>query len=167
MNGVGIPGRLIPNYYGGDRWFGPLNTFILVAFSAAITLYSWIAVHSRVSLVVFSVIYGLFAAAIQSLFPATVSSLTTDLKKAGVRMGMVFSIVSLACLTGPPIAGALIQLRRHGDSSNTASTTSTTSSSSNSYLYAQLFAGTVVTIGGTLLVAARFARTGWVMRSKV
>lgn len=58
----------------------------------------------------------------------------------GVRVGMVFTIVSVACLTGPPIAGALIDLRG-GD-----------------FLYAQIFGGTTVLLGGAVLVAARITQ---------
>ncbi|KAI9881175.1 MAG: hypothetical protein M1830_007153 [Pleopsidium flavum] len=108
MNGVGLFGRLIPNY-AADRWFGPLNTLVPFTFASGLLLYCWAAVSSRGGLIAFACIYGFFAAGIQSLFPATVASLTTDLKKAGVRMGMVFSVVSFACLTGPPLAGALVQ----------------------------------------------------------
>ena len=93
-------------------------------------------------LTVFAVIYGLSAAGIQSLFPATITSLTTDLKRAGVRMGMIFTTVSLAVLTGSPLAGALIQ-ERNGN-----------------YLSAQMFGGSVLIGGCCVLVAARLARTG-------
>ena len=79
----------------------------------------------------------------ESLFPATLASLTSDLKKAGVRMGMVFSVVGFACLTGPPLAGALIQKRQ------------------GSYLYAQIFAGSVMMGGCITLMASRVSRNGW------
>lgn len=72
-------------------------------------LFAWIGVHSTGALFTFAAIYGAGSAGSQSLFPATLSSLTTDMSKAGVRMGMGFSVVSFACLTGPPLAGALIQ----------------------------------------------------------
>ncbi len=142
LNGVGLIGRLVPAHLA-DRFFGPLNTLIPFVFVSGLLLYCWAAVSSKGGLVGFAVIYGLFAAGIQSLFPATLSSLTTDLKKAGVRMGMVFSVISFACLTGPPLAGALIQ-RKDGD-----------------YLYAQMFAGTVLMAGCATLVAARVAKKGW------
>lgn len=100
-------------------------------------------------MIAFSVIYGLFAAGIQSLFPATLSSLTTDLKKMGVRMGMVFSVVSFACLTGPPLAGALVQKDNGG------------------YLYAQMFAGTCLMCGCFTLVCARIARTGFSLKYRM
>lgn len=142
LNGVGLFGRLIPNHLA-DRFFGPLNTLIPFAFVSGLLLYCWAAVSSKGGLVGFAVIYGLFAAGIQSLFPATLSSLTTDLKKAGVRMGMVFTVVSFACLTGPPLAGALIQ-RDNGN-----------------YLYAQVFAGSVLMGGCATLLAGRVAKKGW------
>lgn len=142
LNGVGLFGRLIPAHLA-DRYFGPLNTIIPFAFISGLLLYCWSAVRSKGGLVGFAVIYGLFASGIQSLFPATLAGLTSDLKKAGVRMGMVFSVVSFACLTGPPLAGALIQ-RRDG-----------------SYLYAQMFAGSVMIGGCVTLMACRVSKNGW------
>ena len=143
LNGVGVFGRLIPAYLA-DRFFGPLNTLIPFTFTAGLLLYCWAAVFDKGGLVGFAVIYGLFAAGIQSLFPSTLSSLTTDLKKAGVRMGMVFSVVSFASLTGPPLAGALIQ-KQNGH-----------------YLYAQMFAGTVMMAGCLTTIASRVSKKGWV-----
>ena len=140
-NGIGIFGRTIPAYFA-DRYFGPLNTIIPFALISGIILYCWTAVSSRGTLYAFALFYGLFVAGIQSLFPATLSSLTSDIKKTGVRMGMVFTVISFATLTGPPLAGALIQ-RDEGN-----------------YLYAQMFAGTVLTCGCITLVAARISKTG-------
>jgi MFS family permease len=87
-----------------------------------------------------TVIYGLVGAAIQSLFPATLSSLTQNPRMQGTRMGMVFTIVSFAVLTGPPIEGALIQRKQGG------------------YVYGQVFAGSVLLVGSAFLVAARLCR---------
>ncbi|KAI9841662.1 MAG: hypothetical protein M1837_000456 [Sclerophora amabilis] len=148
MNGVGLVGRLVPNY-AADRLFGPLNTLIPFTFITGLMLYCWIAVRNVGGLTAFAIFYGLFAAGIQSLFPATLSSLTTDLKKAGVRMGMVFSIVAFACLTGPPLAGALIERRDGG------------------YLYAQVFAGSVLMGGCLILTGARLAQSGPKLRHKM
>lgn len=148
MNGVGIFGRIIPAYLA-DRLFGPLNSLIPAALGTSILIYCWAVVSSRNGLTAFSVVYGLFAAAIQALFPATLSSLTVDLKKAGVRMGMVFSVVSLATLTGAPLAGALIQ------------------NNQGRYLHAQMFAGSVVLCGCLTLLASRIAKTGLKFTAKV
>lgn len=82
-------------------------------------------------------------AAAQGMFPPSLGSLTTDLSKMGVRMGMVFSLMGFALLIGNPLAGALISAD-HGK-----------------YLSAQMYAGSALIVGVVLLVAARIARTGW------
>jgi MFS family permease len=119
-----------------------LSIFIPVCFCAGVLLYTWVAVRDLPGLYVFCVVYGVFGAGAQGLFPASCSSLTADLSKMGVRTGMVFSVVSIACLTGPPLAGALIE-RRDGD-----------------FLYAQIFGGTAFMGAALTLIGARFAHTG-------
>ncbi|MCJ1341413.1 hypothetical protein MMC09_006709 [Bachmanniomyces sp. S44760] len=141
MNGVGIPGRLVPAILA-DRFFGPLNTIIPVAFVTGLTLYCWAFVQSQNGLVAFAVIYGLGAAGLSTLFPAVITSITKDISKTGIRLGMVFTVVSFAVLTGPPLAGALI-LKDDGG-----------------YLYAQMFAGTVLMCSCLMLIAARISETG-------
>ncbi|KAJ5559724.1 hypothetical protein N7513_002123 [Penicillium frequentans] len=141
MNGLGLPGRLIPAFLS-DRYTGPVNMFIPVSGFAAVLLYCWIAINSYGGLIAFVVVYGFFGGGVQSLFPSALASLTDEPSKAGVRIGMIFSIVSIASLTGPPIAGALIDI--HG----------------GQYLYAQLFGGTSMVLGCLLLIVARYCKCG-------
>lgn len=135
MNGLGIPGRLLPNHIA-DR-IGALNVFVPAAAVAGICVLCWMAVGSTAGLYVWCCFYGMAAGGIQSLFPAGLSSLTTDLRKAGVRMGMVFTIVSFATLAGPPIAGAII------------------TAAAGDYYGAQAFAGATLLLGMVLMAAAR------------
>ena len=148
MNGIGIPGRLFPAYFA-DAYTGPLNLFIISAFGAGILVYCWIGVSSHSGMYAFCAVYGFCSATILGLFPSTLSSLTGDPRKQGVRMGMVFGIVGFACLSGPPIAGALVQRAGGG------------------YLYAQAFAGTVIFVGCGLVLTARIAKTGTKIWAKV
>lgn len=141
MNGVGIVGRLVPNLLA-DQFTGPLNILIPFSCATAIVAYCWPAVHDMSGLWTFAILYGLFAAGIQSLFPATLSTLTTDLKKIGVRMGMVLSIVAVAALIGSPIAGALV------------------STDGGEYLYAQMFMGSAIVAGSVVLTGARVTKVG-------
>ncbi|KAI9699572.1 MAG: hypothetical protein M1820_007070 [Bogoriella megaspora] len=46
MNGIGIPGRLLPNFFA-DRTFGPLNMITPFAFGTGILFYGWAGVRSR------------------------------------------------------------------------------------------------------------------------
>jgi hypothetical protein len=147
MNGVGLPGRLLPNYIA-DLKTGPLNAIIPYAFFSGTLFFGWSGVETRGGLYGFAAVYGFFAAGIQSLFPVALSSLTTDLKKQGTRMGMGFTITSIATLTGAPLAGALIE----NDGGN--------------YLDAQMWAGTMMFCGGLTLAAARIAKTGFVLKAR-
>ena len=140
LNGVGIVGRVIPNHLA-DRCFGPMNTLIPIALVSSILTFSWIAVNSRGGLYAWAIIYGMSGAGIQSLFPAVLSSLTTDPRMQGTRMGMMFTMVSFATLTGPPISGLLIQ------------------KGGGSYKYAQMFSGLDMLIGCLLMCCARFMKS--------
>lgn len=112
-------------------------------------LYCWIGVgDSRAGLYVFAAIYGLVASAIQSLFAVSLAALTDDLSQLGTRMGMVFSVVAFASLTGSPVAGALIQ------------------ADGGTYLGAQLWAATSMLLGALALAIARVGRTGMVLHAK-
>ncbi|KAL2015438.1 hypothetical protein VTK56DRAFT_5493 [Thermocarpiscus australiensis] len=135
VNAAGIPGRLILNKIG-DR-MGPLNVMVPVTASTGICMVCWMAVRSTAGMYVWTCFYGLFGGGIQSLFPAALSSLTTDLSKAGVRIGMTFTIVSFATLAGPPIAGAII------------------TASGGRYYGAQAFAAATLLLGMGFMTAAR------------
>ncbi|PSN70297.1 MFS general substrate transporter [Corynespora cassiicola Philippines] len=139
MNAVGIPGRVLCGFIA-DRFIGPVNTLIPVAFCAGVLFYSWAGISTLGGLYAFCIVYGYFGAAIQSLFPASCASLTTDVKKMGVRTGMCFSFCSLSCLTGAPIAGALIQMNN------------------GNFLYAQMFGGSAMLGGSLTLIAAKISK---------
>jgi predicted MFS family arabinose efflux permease len=145
VNGVGIPGRLVPALVA-DRLLGPVNTFVPVMFFAGVLLFVWIAVDSVAGVTVFTIFYGFFGAGVQSLLQAGLASLVTDPKKAGIRIGMGFSVVGIASLMGSPIGGALIER------------------ASGVYLHAQVFAGSCMVAGSLVLVAARVSKTGWRIR---
>lgn len=144
LNGVGILGRIIPNHVA-DRFIGPLNTLVPFVIATSLLALSWMGVKSEVGLYIWAIVYGFVGAAIQSLFPAVLSSLTTDLRMAGTRMGMTFSVVSFAVLTGPPISGQLIEAK------------------GGQYQYAQIFSGCSILIGFTLLLAAKITKNRKIM----
>ncbi|KAK4233605.1 major facilitator superfamily domain-containing protein [Achaetomium macrosporum] len=145
INGVGLPGRLIPNHLA-DR-LGAINVFVPTVGIAGICMFCWMAVKSPSGLYVWCCFYGMVGGGIQSLFPAGLSSLTTDIRKAGVRMGMAFTIVSFATLAGPPIAGAII------------------TASGGSYYGAQAFAGATLMLGTVLMAAARTVKVRRVLEA--
>jgi predicted MFS family arabinose efflux permease len=149
LNGVGAIGRIVPNFIA-DR-IGAVNMFIPICGTTSILVFCWMAVRDPPGLYAWTVFYGIFAAGIQSLFPAALSFLTTDLRKLGVRMGMVFTIVSFAVLTGAPIAGAIID-------------------SGGGYVGAQAFAGCSLAVAFVLLILSKVVKmrkTGMGWKDKV
>jgi hypothetical protein len=77
------------------------------------------------------------------MFPPSLGSLTEDLSKMGVRMGMVFSICGFALLIGQPLAGVLI------------------TTDGGDYLYTQMYSGAAMTLGVVFMVGARISKMGW------
>ena len=150
FNVVSIPIRLLSGFLVG-KYTGPLNAMIPLLYLNAVLAFAWIGVSTRAGLYVFTCIYGMTAGAFQCLLPTTVSSLHKDLSKNGVRLGMAFSIFSLAGLTGPPIGGALLQTNGGGR---------------GCYVSAQLGAGLATAFGACFVVAARVYKDGWSLKQK-
>lgn len=145
INSVGYIGRIGPNVLA-DKYIGALNAMIPCALVSGILLFAWAGVHNTAGQIAFVVVYGLFSSGVQSLYAVALSSLTTDLSKAGTRMGMCFSVVSISTLIGPPIAGALIQADK------------------GRYLYVQMWGGSIVFAGGLVLVACKWSSSGYSLR---
>ncbi|KAF2474911.1 MFS general substrate transporter [Lindgomyces ingoldianus] len=108
LNGIGIPARVLPGYIA-DHYIGVLNTFSCCLLLSIIMLWAWLGIHSIASFYAFTAIYGLAAAAFQSLFPTSIAALGNDIMKTGTRLGMAFTVISFSALVGGPIAGALLK----------------------------------------------------------
>ncbi|CEI66602.1 hypothetical protein FVEN_g10200 [Fusarium venenatum] len=135
VNGVGIIGRSLPNAIA--HHFGSITCIIPASFISAVCLFSWPGVSTVGGLYAWASVYGLLAGACMSLYPPALSDLTTDVRKQGVRMGMICTTNSIATLTGPPIAGIIIR-HYEGD-----------------YLGAQIFAGVSLFLGSLFLFMAK------------
>lgn len=148
LNGVGIIGRILPTI-AADKWVGMLNMLIPMSFAASLLVFCWTAVSSTAGLYAFAVIYGLVAAALQALFPAVATTMTPDPSRTGTRVGMILGFVSFSTLTGPAICGAIIQRQDGG------------------YLGAQMFAAVSILLGALMALAARVAKAGSRLTTKV
>lgn len=145
INGCGLPARIVIPWLA-DR-VGPLNVITCCAFFFAIIVWCWLAVSSIPGLYLFTAFAGLLSGAMQSLMPTTIASITKRLDKMGVRLGMMFSIISIATLTGPPIGGAI-------------------GSATGGYTAPQIWSGAsmLVCIGALLL--ARWFMVGWNLKGR-
>ncbi|PYH94669.1 MFS general substrate transporter [Aspergillus ellipticus CBS 707.79] len=149
LNGVGILGRLLPSFLA-DRYLGLLNSIIPVNLCTSILMYCWTAVHSIGGLYVFDVVYGFFAAGVQSMFPAVLGTFANDPTTTGTRMGMKFAVVGVSCLIGLPLSGELIAANSSGE-----------------FLYAQVAAGSFLVTGAAFMTATRIALTGLNWKAKL
>ncbi|KAK7917668.1 hypothetical protein PG985_011276 [Apiospora marii] len=148
-NALGIPGRVVPGFVA-TYLLGPLNTAVPTALCVAVVLYCWpAAAHAHGPLYAFAAVYGFVASAVQSLFAVSLAALTDDPGQLGTRMGMVFTVVAFACLTGSPLAGAIMEADDGG------------------YLGAQMWAATSMLLGSGALIVARVYKTGWVFKRRV
>lgn len=107
LNGVGLPARILPGFIA-DRFIGVLNTFLLCVFGSTVVLFGWLGVHATPSYYAWTVLYGLFSASFQSLFPTTIAAYSSDITKTGTRLGMAFTAIGFSALVGGPISGALL-----------------------------------------------------------
>ncbi|KDQ09190.1 hypothetical protein BOTBODRAFT_37275 [Botryobasidium botryosum FD-172 SS1] len=98
-------GRLIAGVLS-DR-FGPYNMLILFGVVAAITTFVWPYCFTKGSLIVLVIFNGTAAGAFVSLSPAPIALL--DTANLGQRTGMMFTIMAIGALVGPPISGAIHQ----------------------------------------------------------
>jgi hypothetical protein len=140
LNASGYPGR-IASALVADAYLGPLRTLAVLSLALGLLFIGWIGVRSATSLYVLAALFGFANGAAQGMIVAGLPSLTTDLNKLGTRSGMVLAVLSVAVLTGPPIAGALIEVG-HGQ-----------------YLYMQIWGGCSMFVGASFVVAAYCTRS--------
>ncbi|KAF7539724.1 hypothetical protein G7Z17_g12377 [Cylindrodendrum hubeiense] len=138
INAVGIPGRIIPALLA-DRYFGAIGVLIPTVVGAGICVFLWAKVEDMTGGYVWVVFFGYFGAGIQGLFPGAAASLTKDQSKNGTRIGMIFTIMSIAAMTGSPLAGKLVEV------------------TGGKYLAAQMWGGACLMLGAALLTAAKVA----------
>ncbi|KAI5863277.1 MFS general substrate transporter [Durotheca rogersii] len=140
-NAVGVPGRIGPALVS-DAWLGPFRTLVPLAAGAGALYLGWAGVRDAGALYAFAALSGTVNGGVQSIALAGLPALTPDLRKVGTRSGMVMTVGSVACFTGPPIAGALVD------------------AAAGSYLYMQVWAGGLMFVSAAFVAAAWFAHEG-------
>ncbi|KAJ5195399.1 major facilitator superfamily domain-containing protein [Penicillium cinerascens] len=153
LNAASLPGRILPGYLG-DK-LGRFNIMIaMCSLSAVVILALWLpstllSPGSVAVYVIFSMMYGFASGAFVGMVPALLSQISPDVTKIGVRQGVLFTCISIASLTGSPIAGAILN------------------SQNGTYWGLQVFAGAMMTAGVLFFVAGRMVLAGPSMAKKV
>ena len=147
-NAMGFPGRFIPAFLA-DRYLGPLNTLLISATITGLANFAWAGVTDISGTWAFAIVFGFFSSSISTFFPPALANTGREPTKIGMEIGMCFSLIGVACLCGPPIAGIII------------------TSNNGSYYQAQVFAGTVILCGVGSVLVSRFISTGQRLLVKV
>ncbi|KAK9365620.1 MFS general substrate transporter [Lipomyces kononenkoae] len=134
MNAASLFGRIIPGFVA-DR-LGRMNMFVFIVVATGIIELCWPKASSHVGLIVWTIFYGFFSGAVISLFSAGFAQLTPSPQMIGTYIGQALAIISIAGLTGSPIAGTLLD--------------------SYGWEATSIFGGVSLLVGGGLAAAARF-----------
>ena len=143
------------------HYLGSIVTWGLCALSSGILCLCWISIETKASFIAFSVFWGkqsppaaavlcpfplqlltfgplgFLSAALVTLPSAAFANICPDMSRLGTRIGMSWSVSSIATLIGSPIAGALLR----------------TKDGETDFLGVQLWAGVCLLVGaGCLLV---------------
>lgn len=127
-----------------DSFTGPVTMLSIASVLSSMVTFLWIGTSSKQSIYVVACFYGFSSAGIQALYaPVLYSFSQNDPSTMGQKSGLAMTIISLACLSGPPISGRLL------------------ADANGQYLHGQLFAGFSLLAGCFLLLLCRWLKVGW------
>jgi len=147
LNAGSVFGRWLPGYYADKigRYNAAIITIILTVISV---LGIWLpAGSSKPGIIIFALLFGFSSGSNISLTPVCISQLC-PIENYGRYYATCFSIVSLGCLTGVPIAGQILDR------------------ASGSYDGLIILVGLCYSGGLCFFLIARFMETGWRLNAK-
>lgn len=149
------------------HFLGSIVTWGLCAGSSGILALCWISIETKGAFIAFSILWGesyivlqvllpsnllgFLSAALVTLPSAAFANICPDMSRLGTRLGMSWSVSSVATLIGSPIAGALLRK---------------TSDGKTDFLGVQLWSGCCLTLGSMMLlvlwaVTKKTMNKGW------
>ncbi|KAF8888098.1 major facilitator superfamily domain-containing protein [Infundibulicybe gibba] len=105
LNGAGIIGRIAANHMADT--YGVWNIQVPTTLFTTATIWAILGINSVASLIVVSILYGVFSGAWLSLTVAGLASLSIG-EEVGARVGVALAIASVGLLVSAPIQGALL-----------------------------------------------------------
>ncbi|GAA6035670.1 hypothetical protein JCM8097_004962 [Rhodosporidiobolus ruineniae] len=124
--------------FAADR-YGNLTVALPVTAALGVMIFAMLGATTTAGAVVFCVLFGMASGAWVTIMAPSLISLSTTVREFGTRAGLGFIFVSLACLSGSPIAGAILRANGGGDN----------------YLGVCVFGGCCTLVGTGLLAVAR------------
>ncbi|KAH7304972.1 major facilitator superfamily domain-containing protein [Stachybotrys elegans] len=142
LNAASALGRAVPGYYGD--FLGPFNVCILaVAMCIVSILCVWLpSGHTTAGIILFTVLWGFGGGTNISMSPVCVGMLCKT-QEYGRYYATCYTLVSIACLIGIPIGGAILRV------------------SDGDYAGLIIFTAIIYALSAGFLFAAKIAKLGW------
>lgn len=116
MNASSIAGRILPPHIG-DR-IGHFNVLTICAMGTGVSMLClWLPFNyhpSHAGIIVFALVYGFVSGTVVSILMPCVAKIG-DLNTLGQRFGTFQLVISISCLTGLPIMGAILNRQGNTD----------------------------------------------------
>ncbi|CBX94458.1 hypothetical protein IAQ61_009696 [Plenodomus lingam] len=140
------------------HYLGAIVTWGANAFASGVLALCWMGIRREREFVAFSILWGFFSAALVTIPSAAFTNITPDLSRLGTRLGMSWSVSSIATLIGAPIAGALLGRSRQRNADGVWTETT-------DFRGVQIWSGVCLLLGagfvGVLWWRARRGGGGW------
>ncbi|OSD03768.1 MFS general substrate transporter [Trametes coccinea BRFM310] len=108
LNLASVFGRIAPAHFADA--FGRFTLLVPCAFLAgASSLVLWSTARTLTQLMAYAALYGLSSGAFNALIVPCIAQIS-DIREIGMRIGLLYSIISFPSLIGNPAAGALLRV---------------------------------------------------------
>ncbi|KAI9061796.1 MFS general substrate transporter [Trametes sanguinea] len=108
LNLASVFGRIAPAHFADA--FGRFTLLVPCAFLAgASSLILWSTARTLAQLMAYAALYGLSSGAFNALIVPCIAQIS-DIREIGMRIGLLYSIISFPSLIGNPAAGALLRV---------------------------------------------------------
>ncbi|KAI0632767.1 MFS general substrate transporter [Trametes polyzona] len=108
LNLASVLGRIAPAHFADT--FGRFTLLVPCAFLAGLSsVILWSTAHTLAQLLIYAALYGLFSGAFNALVVPCIAQIS-DIREIGMRIGLLYSIISFPSLIGNPVAGALLRV---------------------------------------------------------
>lgn len=142
MSAINAVSKLV-NGYISDR-IGRINgLFICTFLTGVMCLAIWTNARTEPTIWVFAVLYGFFGGGHLTLFPASLPQVA-GYNNIAAANGLLYFTNTFGYLFGTPIASAIINR-----------------TTPPNYVYAAVWSGLIISVGGLLCLALRVMRAGW------
>ncbi|BEI86583.1 hypothetical protein CcaverHIS002_0608700 [Cutaneotrichosporon cavernicola] len=147
INAASTVGRMLAS--AGDHW-GAFNVLITAASGMTIVCFAfWIPLHTVAQVVACAATYGLFVGMYIAIIPACIAT-TGPAHEIGLRVGILWAVVAVFSLTGPPINGAFVNKHTTTDGFVTDA----------GYRAVGIFTGVVCLVGAMCAMGSKFRVSG-------